>query len=149
LTWSGSGYFDHNSGLEPLEDAFKYWDWSRFHLADNDVAVLYNTTMRNGGKRRLAARFSESGSVTEFDPPPVSTLAPTPIWRIDRRTRCDPWADAKLIKTLEDTPFYSRSIIESSLFGERVEGMHESLNGPRLRSPVVRALLPFRMPRIV
>ena len=50
---------------------------------------------------------------------------------------------AKLRETLEDTPFYSRSRIE-------VPGglaVHESLDLDRFSSPVVRAMLPFRMPR--
>jgi carotenoid 1,2-hydratase len=47
------------------------------------------------------------------------------------------------VKTLEDTPFYTRSKIQ-------VEGghfMHESLDLRRFRQAWVQFLLPFRMPR--
>jgi carotenoid 1,2-hydratase len=50
-------------------------------------------------------------------------------------------------ETLEDTPFYACSMLSSSLLGERVISMHETLNVPRLTSLMVRMMLPFRMPR--
>jgi carotenoid 1,2-hydratase len=49
--------------------------------------------------------------------------------------------------TLVDAPFYARSIIDTTLYGEPVEAVHESLLLNRFRSPVVQAMLPFRMPR--
>ncbi|MEO1137101.1 MAG: hypothetical protein AAFW68_10935, partial [Pseudomonadota bacterium] len=55
---------------------------------------------------------------------------------------------SRIIKTLEDTPFYSRSIIESSVFGESCRAMHESVDGGRFRSPIVKAMLACRMPRL-
>ena len=50
-------------------------------------------------------------------------------------------------ETLEDTPFYSRSMIEGRYEGEWATIIHESLSLDRLRSSLVRAMLPFRMPR--
>jgi len=57
--------------------------------------------------------------------------------RIDSQAPCN-------IQTLEDTPFYTRSRIETdtSLF------MHESLDLQRFCKPWVQRLLPFRMPRV-
>jgi len=52
-------------------------------------------------------------------------------------------------RTLTDAPFYARSLLDAQWLGERVDVMHESLSLDRLRSPVVRAMLPFRMPRIL
>ena len=51
------------------------------------------------------------------------------------------------LRSLEDGPFYARSLIESTLLGERVHGVHESLSLDRFAAPWVQALLPFRMPR--
>jgi carotenoid 1,2-hydratase len=53
-----------------------------------------------------------------------------------------------VIETLEDTPFYARSVIAGDLMGERVTAVHESLWMDRFTSPVVQAMLPFRMPRV-
>jgi carotenoid 1,2-hydratase len=48
---------------------------------------------------------------------------------------------------LEDTPFYQRALLKSRLLGEEVQSFHETLYVPRLVSPVVQAMLPWRMPR--
>ena len=50
-------------------------------------------------------------------------------------------------QTLEDAPFYARSVLDSRLYGERVEAVHETLDLDRFRLPVVKLMLPFRMPR--
>ena len=47
----------------------------------------------------------------------------------------------------EDSPFYTRSMVETSLQGERIAMMHESYSGSRFSSPVVKLMLPVRMPR--
>jgi carotenoid 1,2-hydratase len=66
-------------------------------------------------------------------------------WRIDRGLRSE--SDARAIRTLEDAPFYARSVVAAQLCGEPVMMMHESLSLDRFRRPVVQAMLPFRMPR--
>jgi carotenoid 1,2-hydratase len=38
-------------------------------------------------------------------------------------------------------------MLQSQMLGEEVISFHETLNVPRLVSPVVRAMLPWRMPR--
>ena len=148
LRWSGHGYFDANDGDEPLEDAFEYWDWSRTILGEDKTAILYNTDMRDGGSRSAALLVDRTGDIRDIDIPPEHRLDTTGIWRIGRRTRSEADAAPRVVKTLEDTPFYSRSVIESRLFGVDRPAIHESLSGARLRQPVVKALLPFRMPRI-
>lgn len=146
VVWSGAGYFDSNIGEEPLEDAFDYWDWSRLAVSEEAAAILYNCDLRNGEKTTLALRIDASGA-QRLDPPPSAPLPDTRIWRIARRTNCDADARPQLVTTLEDVPFYSRSKVDNTLFGARGRGVHESLSGARLRSPVVKAMLPFRMPR--
>jgi carotenoid 1,2-hydratase len=48
---------------------------------------------------------------------------------------------------LEDTPFYQRALLQFDYAGEPLLAFHETLSVPRLVSPVVQAMLPFRMPR--
>ena len=148
LKWSGHGYFDANRGDEPLETAFCYWDWSRTMLPGGETAIFYNTDLQNGAERSLALRFGANGDCKETQAPPLRRLPSTPIWRIARRTRADENAEAVVVKTLEDTPFYSRSMLDTEIFGHRGLSIHESFSGARLRSPIVKAMLPFRMPRI-
>jgi carotenoid 1,2-hydratase len=147
LRWTGSGYFDSNQGDTPLEDAFVHWDWSRSGLQGGDTAVLYDVSCRGGKRRSLALRFDSAAEVRSFDPPPSAPLPPTRWWRIGRKTQAD-GSRADVLETLEDTPFYARSLLASQLFGERTIGIHESLSLDRFRRREVQWLLPFRMPRV-
>jgi carotenoid 1,2-hydratase len=145
LSWNGAGYFDANAGEEPLENAFTDWDWSRARLRDA-TAVTYDVRRRTGDALGLALRFSPSGAVEPFAAPAATSLGRTG-WRIARQARSED-AAPRLVRTLEDTPFYARSLVETNLLGERVHAVHESLSLDRFRTRWVRMLLPFRMPRV-
>lgn len=147
LRWSGEGYLDTNFGPAPLEETFRGWDWSRVHTHDGSTFVLYDTAEMSGAEQHLALRFRPDGSAECISAPPRLTLPPTDIFRIRRTTRAADTESVHLGRTLEDTPFYSRSIIECHLMGMRAAGIHESFDGGRLSSPIVKLMLPFRMPR--
>ncbi len=91
-------------------------------------------------------RFDRSATPQETIPPQRAGL-PATLWRIPRYTRTDD--AAKVRATLEDGPFYARSLVDTQLFGERTTAFHEQLSLDRFAAPWVRALLPFRMPRVV
>jgi carotenoid 1,2-hydratase len=146
LSWRGHAYLDSNEGDEPIDRPFLEWDWSRASLADGSTAVIYDVRQKAGADRVLALRFGRSGTVEPFEPPPRQPL-PRTAWRIGRTMRTDPQVPARVVETLEDTPFYVRSVLESGLLGERVVSMHETLNVPRFASTAVRLMLPWRMPR--
>jgi len=144
LRWSGIGYLDANSGDVPLEDSFRSWTWSRAGIGDR-TAILYEVSPHRGAGASLALLIDAAGDVSRFAPPPSVALPPT-RWRIARQTRADN-ARAELRRTLEDTPFYARSLVNARLLGCDVVALHESLSLARFRAPWVQALLPFRMPR--
>lgn len=146
LRWSGAGYLDMNVGAEPLENAFAHWDWSRATLKDGRTVVLYDLKPRDGAPASLAVQFDPGRGVREIELPAPASLRPT-LWLMGRQTRADAGATVRIDRTFEDTPFYARSALRTSLFGESVEAMHESLSLDRLRSPVVQFMLPYRMPR--
>jgi carotenoid 1,2-hydratase len=145
LRWSGPGYLDMNRGDVPIADGFRDWHWSRAPFQDG-AAVLYHGMRRNGSRFDFGWRFDRSGIAMPLDPPPPARL-PRTGWRIHRETRSDADHPAGVIETLEDTPFYARSVVRSTLEGQSVTAMHESLSLDRLVNPVVQAMLPFRMPR--
>ncbi|MFE8032375.1 carotenoid 1,2-hydratase [Thiohalocapsa marina] len=147
LRWTGHAYLDRNWGDEPLEDAFVYWDWSRASMGGEDSAILYNINRRQGGPLSLALHFAADGSLTEFEPPPDHRLPRCPIWQMARSSQADAPHPPRVVKTLEDTPFYSRSVIATHLMGRPLEAVHESLSLDRFRSAWVQHLLPYRMPR--
>jgi carotenoid 1,2-hydratase len=146
LRWSGHAYLDSNEGDEPIDRAFTEWDWSRSAMADGSTAVIYDVRQRAGRDRILALRFARDGAVVPFLPPARQPL-PRTGWRIARTMRSDPDVAPHVTHTLEDTPFYTRSVITSGLLGEQVVSMHETLNVPRLTSTAVQWMLPVRMPR--
>lgn len=144
LSWTGHGYIDHNRGAAPLEEDFAHWTWARFPLRDGN-AIVYDTVPRTGPPVSLALRYNNNGEVEGFDPPTPIALARTG-WRMTREVRSE-IQDDTAARTLEDTPFYARSVVTSRLLGERATGMHECLSLDRFRSPWIQAMLPFRMPR--
>ena len=145
LSWSGVGYHDANAGTESLEAGFVDWDWSRGALG-REAAVLYDMRRRDGSERTLALRFRPDGAVEQLDPLPRAEL-PGTLWRVRRRTQSEPGHPVTVRQTLEDTPFYARSVVETRLLGRSVTTMHESLALDRFAANWVRLLLPFRMPR--
>jgi carotenoid 1,2-hydratase len=145
LNWSGAGYLDCNEGDAPLEDSFANWHWSRAAVG-SDTVVLYDIVPRVGDATCLALRIDAKGDIALFEPPPPVLLRCS-RWGIARATRAH--ADgARVRKTLEDTPFYTRSVLDTHLFGQHVTAMHESLSLQRFRTLWVQAMLPFRMPRV-
>ncbi|WP_181950890.1 carotenoid 1,2-hydratase [Aurantiacibacter spongiae] len=146
-SWSGSGYCDMNVGAEPIENGFSEWDWSRATLADGRTVVLYDLYPRDGAPTSLAVQFDPDAEVSEIELPSAADL-PRTLWQMPRRTRADSGARPRVVRTLEDTPFYARTQLATRLFGEEVEAMHESLSLDRLRSSAVQFMLPYRMPRV-
>jgi carotenoid 1,2-hydratase len=149
LRWAGHGYLDSNEGDEPIERAFDRWDWLRAPLPDGRCAVVYDARDHAGRERLIAARFDAQGHAEPIALPPRQALPPTRWWRIAREARTEATGTAAptVQRTLEDTPFYARSLLGLHLDGHPVEAMHETLDLPRLTHPVVQRLLPWRMPR--
>lgn len=147
VTWRGSAYFDCNEGDEPVSRPFKAWDWSRARLADGSTAVIYDVRETNGNQRLIAERFAADGSSAAFEPASVRQNLSNTLWNIKRGIRSDEGTPTQIIETLEDTPFYARSLLKTRLFGESVTAVHETLQPQRLSSLPVRAMLPWRMPR--
>lgn len=145
LSWNGSAYFDSNWGSEPLEDGFESWHWSRSEGRDEAI-IHYDVIERRGGSRSIAVGVDANAKYTLVEPGPTAAL-PSTFWRISRATHADAGRQAAVKKTLEDTPFYARSIVSTELGGRPRVLMHESLDLNRFRSPIVQAMLPFRMPR--
>ena len=144
LSWAGTGYIDANTGSEPLETGFADWQWSRAHLS-RDTAVFYEGVRRDGSGFELALSFDASGKARVVAAPPVVTL-PKTGWRVKRWTRAED-GQAAVLKTWEDSPFYARSTLATRVFGESALAVHESLSLDSFRHPLVKAMLPFRMPR--
>ncbi len=149
LRWRGHAYFDSNEGDEPIERAFTRWDWLRAPRPDGGGTVLYDVVTRDAAPRLIGAHFAPDGNDVALVQPERrrQRLPPTRWWRIDRRVPVDSMS-AFVQRTLEDTPFYARSLLGLSLQGVPTEAIHETLDVTRLVSPAVQWMLPWRMPRV-
>jgi carotenoid 1,2-hydratase len=144
LSWKGQAYLDSNEGDEPITEAFHVWNWSRAKMKDNSSLVFYDMTWPGQEDKLLSLRFTPQGQVEPLPAAPIQTMRKTG-WQIGRRMRSD--GPVELHEQLEDTPFYQRALLKFSYAGEKLLAFHETLSVPRLLSPVVQAMLPFRMPR--
>ena len=147
IRWSGEGYFDSNDGDEPIDRPFRAWDWSRARMKDGSTAVLYDLRQTNGTEHLIAQRFSVNGGSEPFAPPSQVMALPRTWWQVQRSIRADPGTPTRVMQTLEDAPFYARSLLSTHLLGEPVTAVHETLLPQRLNSLPVRLMLPWRMPR--
>lgn len=145
LRWQGSGYLDTNAGEAPLEDAFVHWTWWRARLSEKTI-VFYDVTESSGANGMFALEVDAAGCLSSIAPPPSANL-PKTLWRLGRVARSSPGMTPRIVRTLEDTPFYARTSLITDWFGTSVVAMHESVSLERFRSPWVQAMLPFRMPR--
>lgn len=146
LSWRGTAYFDTNAGDRPLAADFRRWHWSRAGDGRRST-ILYDVARRDGTACAIATRVGASGEHVALAPPPPAALPATRWWRIGRATRAPAGSGAHVLRTLEDTPFYARSLVETRLDGAAATAMHESLDLDRFAAGWVHALLPFRMPR--
>lgn len=146
--WRGHAYFDTNHGERALEDDFLHWNWSRSSsqtAAEGETRITYAITQNDDQKRALALRFASNGALTRESVPPNVRL-PTSGWRVARETRSS--GQVRVVRTLEDAPFYARSILDQTGGSNPGLVMHENLALDRFRAAWVRCLLPFRMPRV-
>ena len=143
--WQGHGYLDANHGGLPLERTFRGWHWARCRLSEAETVLGYDVEELSGERRQFALRCTPTRSE------PVAALPRQPLrgtgWGIARSGFGDPGTHARVVRTLEDTPFYARSEVAATVHGQAATAMHESLDLRRFSRRWVQALLPFRMPR--
>lgn len=133
--WQGHAYLDANAGERPLEQDFIGWQWQR-----GAGLIHYDVQRRDGSRLALALQAGRDGRLTPIDAAPATAL-PRSGWGIERQAR----GPLALAQTLEDGPFYARSLLQHAAGAASV---HESLSLDRFSRRWVQALLPFRMPRL-
>jgi carotenoid 1,2-hydratase len=141
LHFTGTGYLDENSGVRPLESTFERWTWSRIST-DDEVAIAYDVEQRGGARRSHGLRLTTLG------PQPFTPVRDVDLGRtrfaLPRALRSE-HGGGGLVRTLEDGPFYARSVVHTTLGGRPAHGMHETVCLSRFSSRWVQFLLPFRM----
>ena len=145
-SWTGHGYFDANFGNAALEADFRRWSWGRFPRANGGTTCFYDGIRADGSTLALGLDVAADGAVEVTEPPPLTPLKRT-AWGISRNTRCDAGAAPRQTMALLEAPFYSRCLVQTQIDGEAVEGVHETLDLIRFRSPLIKPMLAVRVPR--
>ena len=145
LRFRGHGYHDFNLGEEPLDAGFARWSWSRGRRGER-AHIAYDVERADGTSRSIALRVVGAGALSEEVPVREVRLRRT-IWGLDRNVRSASPSDTTLVRTLEDGPFYARSLVDTVVDGARTRVVHEVLDAERLRRRWVRFFTSFRMGR--
>ncbi len=141
--FDGHGYFDSNFGTRPLEKDFKTWNWARYPTATG-ATCFYDVKRRDGSSMDTAVNFLPDGSAAHVKAPKATPFART-LWALPRETRADQGTMPKQVKQMLDAPFYSRSVVETQLNGETVQGVHEALD--LRRYALLKPMIAVRVPR--
>lgn len=145
--WRGRAYHDMNFGDRPIEQDFIGWDWARgSDGSGGETVILYDAQLRTGERRRFGLRSAGRDGLRAFDMPQRRQL-PRAFWGVRGGIACDPAGQPKVQRRLEDSPFYTRSLVETVICDHSLVMVHETLNCQRLANPLVRLMLPLRMPR--
>lgn len=145
LRFRGHAYVDMNSGAEPLENAFSHWSWARAS-SGREACITYDITRLDGSRRLIAKRTGASGQLEDLPPLSHAGLGWTK-WGLQRDLLIDSGTRPTLLRTLEDTPFYARSLARAQIGGLPGTLVHEALSLKRFKTPWVQFLLPYRMKR--
>ncbi|MDU8910932.1 carotenoid 1,2-hydratase [Aestuariicoccus sp. MJ-SS9] len=143
--WSGHGYFDANFGTRALEEDFAYWTWGRFPHRGGSTC-FYDATRLDGSELGAGFHFDPDGTAQEIALPEKLGFRRS-FWAVKRETRGDAGAKPRQVMNMLDAPFYSRSMVETTLDGTTSVGVHEALDLTRFRSPWLKPMLAVRVPR--
>ena len=143
--WQGHGYFDANFGTAALEADFKTWSWGRYPTQAG-ATCFYDAVRRDGSTLALGLTVARDGTAQVIEPPPLTPFSRT-LWALKRETRADAGVRPRQVMPMLDAPFYSRSLVETQLFGEKTTGVHEALDLTRFSKPWLKPMLAMRVPR--
>jgi carotenoid 1,2-hydratase len=146
IRFAGAGYHDSNAGDVALEASFARWTWSRARVDDHRTFITYDVTEKSRLRRSLAFDVDGRRSVTIAHP--RLTRLPRTRWRLEREAPQPGAVAPRVLRELEDTPFYSRALVETRVTELPTLAMHETLSLDRLARGWVQFLLPFRMGRL-
>lgn len=143
--WSGRAYVDTNHGDEPLERGFRTWDWSR--TSGRDLThVVYDVTRADGSTSSIRRTFRRDGSHVPLPGVEAFDIGST-RWGVARRVPSDVGTRPTVARSLEDAPFYARTLATARVAGQPVHLVHETVDLQRFERRWVQFLIPFRMRR--
>ncbi len=142
LKFDGTGYHDHNLGLEPMKYAFRDWYWGRVHF--QHATLVYYVMNRKGGERDCRAWLLSPDNRRLLHTLELTSLRKRRpngfmLWSARRLTFAD--QELKITvqhrKAIDSGPFYcryaTRAVLEHPGIGvEKEEGMGEYIRPHRI-----------------
>ncbi len=138
LSFRGHAYVDTNAGDEPLEARFARWSWWRTGDDKGATHVGYHAELRSGATVDVSCRAGADGTRSSRGAGPLVPLGRT-RWGVARHGE----SGTRVVRTLEDTPFYARSLVR---IGGAL-GVHETVSLERFSTWWVQRMIPYRMRR--
>jgi carotenoid 1,2-hydratase len=139
VSFRGQAYHDSNFGARALEDDFRGWNWTRLVDKHGLTRLTYAVDTLEG-RHVHALDFRSSGCEVTSSALESYGLGTT-RWGIEQLAELSVADELPAARVLEDTPFYSRSIVS---LGEQ-HGVSETLSMSRFTRADTQFFLPFRM----
>ena len=143
--WSGNGYVDSNRGTRRLEDDFSRWTWARFPTKSGALC-MYSIARCDGSEVSGSVDFSHNGQ-SDFRSGLSQASLPKGRWGLKRAVGSDSGVYPRQVMPMLEGPFYNRCLVQTEVDGERLTGVHETLDLRRYKLPVVKWMLATRIPR--
>lgn len=152
IRFEGTGYHDHNTGMEPMKESFREWYWGRFHFSDYTL-VYYLMNEEEGLKNRAWLIDSDHTSTELIGNCELSDIGLNVFGlKSARKIEMNTGDNSFLIQqetTLDDGPFYQRfrSRLVLSLDDKiyQAEGISEYICPSRIYGRVFRPLVNMRI----
>lgn len=138
LSFRGHAYMDANWGDEALEARFSRWSWWRVDHSGGGMRIGYCAELRDGASIDVSCCVHADGSRSNRPAGPLRALGRT-RWGVLQGGE----PGMEIVRTLEDTPFYARSLVR---VGTAI-GVHETISLDRFAARWVQRLIPYRMRR--
>jgi carotenoid 1,2-hydratase len=138
--FDGHGYLDSNRGDRPLEQGLAPWSWMH-SVSSGSIDVRYDVV------GRPPVTLGTAGHPVPADPSDTVHRLPTSRWGLPRCVRLPVGADVAIVRTLEDAPFYVRSLVRIERGRRSVLAVHETMDPVRLAHPLSQWMIPWRSHR--
>ena len=152
IAFSGTGYHDHNTGMEPMKDSFVDWYWGRFHLSG--YTLIYYLMNQESGRKDCAWLIDSKNRVMQLNGNFMLSDMGFNVFGLKsaRKIEMESKSNSFLIQQqsmLDDGPFYQRfaSRLMLKLDGElhQATGISEYICPERIYMKLFRPLVNMRI----
>ncbi|MTI88268.1 MAG: hypothetical protein FH748_09900 [Balneolaceae bacterium] len=153
MVFAGTGYHDHNTGMEPMKESFKDWYWGRYHFEDS--TLIYYLMNGSSGKQFKAWLIDRTNQqlIDTFDEIKTSAkqlnafglYSSRKIHFLAQRTK----VAIQCGKAVDNGPFYQRfignAVIERNGLIYAAQGFSEYIRPDRIYSKKFWPLVHMRL----